>query len=158
MWSDPPACCCQIDCCYRHLYQAGSLRSKLWPVSVSCTVGLFKCLRTLMLICAHSGRVLGLERKTDLASSARSSREALKDNNNRLLGIVNKFCIPFGTEIKISICGELDNDCTVGTLNRVANFRVKNLNSDIKRNRRGVKLLVILIMRLVLILLHRFFQ
>ena len=65
-----------------------------------------------MLICAQPGRVLGREWKNDPASSARSHRKGLKDNNNRLLGIVNKFCIPFGTEILISICGELDNDCT----------------------------------------------
>ena len=65
-----------------------------------------------MLICAQSGRVLGLERDVDPATSARSSREACKGNNNRLLDIVHKFCIPFGTEIKISICGDLDSDCT----------------------------------------------
>ena len=90
-----------------------------------------------MQICAQSGRVLGLERETDPASSARSSRMGLKDNNNRLLGIVNKFCIPFGTEIKISICGGLDSYCTEVTLHRVANFRVKQLNSDVERTRRG---------------------
>ena len=60
-----------------------------------------------MIICAQSGRVSGLERKTDPASSARSSRKGLKDNKNQLLGIVNKFCIPFDTEIKITISGGL---------------------------------------------------
>ena len=58
-----------------------------------------------MLICAQSGRVLGRERKADPASSARSSRKGLRDNCNRLLGIVNKFCILFGTKTKIPICG-----------------------------------------------------
>ena len=58
-----------------------------------------------MLICAQSGRVSGLERKTDPVSSTstKSSRKGLMYNNNRLLGIVNKFCIVFGTEIKISL-------------------------------------------------------
>ena len=54
-----------------------------------------------MLICAQHGRVSGLEQKTDPASSERSNKKGLKDNKNRLLGIVNKFCIPFGTKIKI---------------------------------------------------------
>ena len=54
-----------------------------------------------MLTWAQSGRVSGLEQKTDPASSARSNRKGLKDNNNRLLGSVYKFCIPFGTKIKI---------------------------------------------------------
>ena len=89
-----------------------------------------------MLICAQPGRVSGFERKTDPASSAKSSRKGLKDNSNRLLGIVNKFCIPFGTEIKISICGGLDSDCPVVTLHRVLIFRVKHLNSDTDRTRR----------------------
>ena len=47
--------------------------------------------------------------KTDPASSTRSNKKGLKDNNNRLLGIVNKFCIPFGTKSKIVICGGLDS-------------------------------------------------
>ena len=58
-----------------------------------------------MLICTQSGRVSGLVKKTDLASSSRSDERGLNDNNNRLLGIVNKFCIPFGTKSKIVICG-----------------------------------------------------
>ena len=95
-----------------------------------------------MLICAQSGRVLGRERKTDPASSARSNRKGLKDNYNRLLVIVNKFCIPFGTKIKISICEGLDSDCTEVTLHRVANLRVKHLNSDIEPAWRGTALLV----------------
>ena len=46
--------------------------------------------------------------KTDPASSSRSNKKGLNDNNN-LLGIVNKFCIPFGTKSKIVICGGLDS-------------------------------------------------
>ena len=75
-----------------------------------------------MLFCAQSGRVSGLEQKTDPASSARSNKKGLKDNTNRLLGIVNKFCMPFGTEIKIPFCGGLHSDCTELTLHRNANF------------------------------------
>ena len=108
-----------------------------------------------MLACAQSGRVPGLEQKTDPASS-RSGSKGLKGNNNRLLRIADTLCIPFGTESTISFCGRLGNDCNVGTLHRVANFRVKNLNSDIKRTLRGVILLVILLMLFVLTLLHRF--
>ena len=48
-----------------------------------------------MLICAQSGRVSGLEKKTDPASSARSDSKGLEDNNIRLLGIVNKFFMLF---------------------------------------------------------------
>ena len=77
----------------------------MWPVWGACTVGLFE----LMLICAQSGKVSGLVKKTDPASSSRSDKRGLNDNNNRLLGIVNKFCIPFGTKIKILICGRLDS-------------------------------------------------
>ena len=58
-----------------------------------------------MLICVQSGRVSGLEKKTDPASSARSDKKGLKDNNNRLVGIVNEFCFPFGTKSRILICG-----------------------------------------------------
>ena len=58
-----------------------------------------------MLICAQSGRVSGLEKKTDPASSARSDKKGLEDNNIRLLGIFNKFFMPFDTKSKISICG-----------------------------------------------------
>ena len=47
--------------------------------------------------------------KTDPASSARNNRKRLNDNHNRLLGIVNKFCIPFGTKSRIVICGGLDS-------------------------------------------------
>ena len=64
-----------------------------------------------MLICAQSGRVSGLVKKTDPASSARSKK---------------------------------DSDCTGVTLHRVANFRVKHLNSDIEQTRRGIVLLVLL--------------
>ena len=37
--------------------------------------------------------------KTDPASSTRSNKKGLNDNNNRLLGIVNKLCSPFGYSI-----------------------------------------------------------
>ena len=47
--------------------------------------------------------------KTDPASGTRSNKKGLNDNNNRLLGIVNKFCIPFGTKIKIVTSGGLDS-------------------------------------------------
>ena len=79
------------------------------------------------------GQVKDLERKIGPASSARSSSKGLKDNNNRLVSIVNKFCISICIESTISICGWLDSDCTVVTLRRVANFRVKHLKSDIER-------------------------
>ena len=67
-----------------------------------------------------------------------------KDNNNRLLGIANNCCILFGSESTISIYGELDSDCTVVTLSRVANFRVKHLNSDIEQTRSDILVLVLL--------------
>ena len=101
-----------------------------------------------MLICAQSRTVTGLERKIDPASSARSSREGVKDNNNRLLRIVNMFCIPFGTARTISICGGLESDCIVVTLHRVASFRVMHLNSDTERARRDILLLVLLLVLL----------
>ena len=47
--------------------------------------------------------------KTDPASSTKSNKKGLNDNNNRLLGIVNKFCIPFATKRKVVICGGLDS-------------------------------------------------
>ena len=90
-----------------------------------------------MLICAQSGRNSGLEKETDPASSARSDKKGIKDNNNRLLGIVNKFCIRFGTKSRIIICGGLDSDCTVVTLHRIATFRVQHLNSAIEQTRGG---------------------
>ena len=69
-----------------------------------------------MLICAQTGGVCrfalnpeGSWEKTDPASSTRSNKEGLNDNDSRLLGIVNKFCIPFVTKIKIVICGGLDS-------------------------------------------------
>ena len=122
----------------------------------ACTVGLFEYLSTLMLICAQSGRVSGLEKKTDPTSSARSDKKGLKKNKNQLLGIVKKFCIPFGTKSKISICGGLDSDCIVVTLQRIANFLVKHLNSGFEQTRRGFILLVLLFIQPVLILLYRF--
>ena len=146
----------EVYCCYRHLYQTRLLGSKMWLISGACTVGLFEYLSTLMLICAQSGRVLGRGRKTDPASIAKSSRKGLKGNFNRLLGTVNKFCIHFGTEINLSICGVLRSDCTVVTLHRVANFRVKYPNSDIEQTRRGIILSVLLFILPVLIILYCF--
>ena len=96
------------------------------------------------------------ERKTDPPSSAKCSRKGLKDNNNRQLGVVNRFCIPFGTEIKISICGDLDSHCTKVTLHRVANFRAKHLNSNFEQTRRVVILLILLFILPVFILSYRF--
>ena len=110
----------------------------------------------LKLICAQSGRSLGRERKTDPASNAMSNTKGLKDNNNRLLGIFNKFCVPFDTEIRISICRTLDNDCTVVTLHRVANFRARHLNSYVELARRGIILIALLFLLLVLILPYHF--
>ena len=107
-----------------------------------------------MLICAQSGRVSGLEKKTDPASSARSDKKGLKDNNNRLLGIFNKFCVCFGTKSKILICGGLDSDCTVVPLHRTVNFRV--IISSIEQIRRGIILLVLLFIQPILLLLYRF--
>ena len=107
-----------------------------------------------MLICAQSARVSGLEKKTDPASSARSDKKGLKDNNNRLLGTVNKFCIPFGTKSKIMICGGLDSDCTVVILHRTANIRVTHLYSVIEQSWRGIILLVLLFIQPILKLLY----
>ena len=128
----------------------------MWHVCGACTVGLFEYLSTLMLTRAQSGRVSGLEKKTDPASSARSDKKGLKDNNNRLLGIVNKFCIPFGTKSKISICGGLNSDCTEVTLHRIANFRVKHLRSGTEQTRRGIILLVLLLIQPLILTLYRF--
>ena len=63
----------------------------MWSVCGACTVGLFEYLSTLMLICAQSGGVSELEKKTDPASSSKRDKKGLKDNNNRLLGIVKSF-------------------------------------------------------------------
>ena len=48
-------------------------------------------------------------KKNAPASSTRSDKRGLSDNNSRLLGIVNKFCIPFGIKNKIVICLGLDS-------------------------------------------------
>ena len=128
----------------------------MWRVCGACAVRLFEYLSTLMLICAQSGRVSGLEKKTDPATSARSDKKGLKDHNNRLLGTFNKFCIPFGTKSRILICAELDSDCTVVSLHRIANFRVKHLNLAIEQTRRGIILLVLVFIQPILILLYRF--
>ena len=109
-----------------------------------------------MLTCTQSGRISGLEKKTDPANSARSDKKGHKDNNNRLLGIVNKFCIPFGTKVMKLMCGGLDSDCTVVTLHQIAIFRVKHHNSSIEQTRRGKILIVILFIQLILILLYSF--
>ena len=101
-----------------------------------------------MLFCAQSGRASRLEKK----SNAKSDKKGPKDNNNRLLGIVNKFCIPFGTKSRILICGGLDSDCTVVTLHRTANFRVKHHSSVIEQTRRGIILQVLLLIQPLLIL------
>ena len=130
------------------LYQIRLLRSKLWPVSGARTVGLFVNLSMLMLICYLSGRVSRSERQT--------IRKGLNDNNKRLLCVVNKFCIPFCREIKISICGGLDSDCTEVTLHRDANFRFKHVISDIEQTRRGITLLVLQFILPVLIIHYRF--
>ena len=108
-----------------HLYQSGLLRSILLLLCEACTVGLIEYLSKLMLICAQSGRVSGLVKKNDPATSSRSDMKELKDINNRLLVIFNKFC---------------------GGADRTANLRVKHLNSDIEQTRRGIVLLVFLIM------------
>ena len=63
----------------------------MWPVCGACTVSLFEYLSTLSLICAQSGRVSGLAKKTDPASSSRSDKRGLKDKNYRLLSIVQSF-------------------------------------------------------------------
>ena len=63
----------------------------MWPVCGACTVGLFEYLSTLMLICAQSGTVSRLVKKSDPASISRSDKKGLKDNNYRLLGIVKSF-------------------------------------------------------------------
>ena len=68
-----------------------------------------RSIRKGLLICAQSGRVSGLVKKTDPASRTRSDKKGLNDNKSRLFGIVKKFCIPFGTKIKIVICGGLDS-------------------------------------------------
>ena len=94
--------------------------------------------------------------KSDPASGSRSDKKELKDNNSRLLGIVNKFCIFFDTKSKILICEGLDSDYTVVTLHRTANFRVEHLNSGIEKTRRGIILLVLLFLQPILILLYRF--
>ena len=82
--------------------------------------------------------------KTDPASSTGNNRKRLNDNYNRLLGIVNKFCIPFGTKSKDSNLWGARQCCTVVTLHRTANIRVKHLNSDNKQTRRGIVLLILL--------------
>ena len=50
----------------------------MWSVCGAFTVGLFEYLNTLMLNCAQSGRVSGLGKKTDSASSARSDKKGTR--------------------------------------------------------------------------------
>ena len=128
----------------------------MWPFSRACTVGLFESVRTLILICAQSGRVTGLERKTYPASSESSSRKVLTVNNNRLSGIRYKFCIHFDTKSTILFCGVLDSDCTVMTLHRMANFPLKHLNSDTEWTRRGIIVIVLLFILLLLVFQYSF--
>ena len=52
--------------------------------------------------------------------------------------------------------GGLDSECTVVTLHRTANFRVKHLNSVFEQTRRGILFLVLLFIQPILILLYRF--
>ena len=79
-----------------------------------------------------------------IRQAVQGATRRVKDNNNRLLGIGNKFCISYLTEIKIPTCGGLDSDCTEVTLLRIANFRVKHLILGIEPTRRGIILLVLL--------------
>ena len=67
--------------------------------------------------------------KTDPASSTRSNKKRLNDDNNRLLGIVNKFCSPFGTKIKIVICGGLDSAALYGPFTEL---RISELSTLIR--------------------------
>ena len=87
---------------------------------------------------------LGIREEDRFGKQCKGDKKGLKDNNNQPLGIVNKFCIPFGTKSRIIFCGGLDSDCTVVTLHRTANFRVKHINSGIEKIRRG-KILVVLL-------------
>ena len=131
----------------------------MWPFSRACTVGLFESVRTLLLICAQSGRVTGLERKTYPASSESSSRKVLKVKNNRLSGIGYKFCIPFDTKSTILFCGGgggVDSDCTVMTLHRMANFPLNYPNSDTEWTRRGIIVKVLLFILLLLVFQYSF--
>ena len=59
--------------------------------------------------------------------------------------MVNLFCILFGTESTILMCGGHEIDCTEVTFHGVAKFRVKHLNSDIERTqgRRGENIISI---------------
>ena len=52
--------------------------------------------------------------------------------------------------------GGLDSDCIEVTVHRVANFRVKHLNSDFEQTRRSIILLVLLYIQPILKLLYRF--
>ena len=94
-------------------------------------------------------RVTGLE---DRSSSAKSSMKGHKEDDNRLVGTVKKFCILFGRESTISICGGSDKDCTVVTLHRVSLFLI----SVIEQTRRS-KILYVLLLTLPVLNLP-FFQ
>ena len=100
------------------------------------------------------GRVIADE---DKSIRAKISSKGHKDNNNRLMGMVKHFCIVFGTESTISMCGGHETDCTEVTFHRVAKFRVKHLSSDIERTRGrgGIILLVLLHILLILKFISR---
>ena len=87
-----------------------------------------------MLICTQSGRVSGLEKKTDPA--IRGSRKTTIDCWVSLTSFVSLF----DSKSNILIFGVLDSDCTLVTLHRIANFRNKHLNSGIEQTQWGKKL------------------
>ena len=62
-------------------------------------------------------------------------------DNNGVWGIVKQFCIIFGTECSISICGGHVSDRTELIFHRVASFRVKHLKLDDEQTRRSKILL-----------------
>ena len=63
-----------------------------------------------MLICAQSGRVSGLVKKIDLASSSRSDKKELKENNNRLLGIAKNNRL-LGIVTTVGYCSDPSPNC-----------------------------------------------
>ena len=68
---------------------------------VQCNLGVPDELNAkLMLICAQSGRVSGLEKEIDPSSSSRSDKKGRKDNINRVLGIVKSFVSLFVQKLR----------------------------------------------------------
>ena len=128
----------------------------MWPVSGACTVGLFEYLSTLMLICAQSGSLTGLVKKSDPASSARSDKKGPRTTTFDRWVSLTSFASLLVQKSKISICGGIDSDCTVMNLHRIANFRVKHLNSGIEQTRRDISILVLLFIQPIIILLYLF--